>query len=207
MSCRPSHIIRPPRGTSVVRYQRGSTADIVTVILQQDRISQRDIDAQAAECLRGRNQRETLENVFRFVKGNIRYRADRPGTEKVKSPAALFGDGVGDCKSYSLAIVALARALGITDLRYRFVAYEPGDVTHVYPVARVGGKNVVLDAVYGKFDRELSYHRKQDETAASIAGVAGLPSGAARVGGTVQNVVTAAVVIGGMVLAYNLVNR
>lgn len=200
MTCRPRHIVRPPQGKSVVKFQHGNTADIVAVIQQQDAVSDRDIDATAAACLRGRNQTETLENIFRFVKGNIRYRADRPGTERVKSPAALFGDGVGDCKSYSIAIVALARALGISNLTYRFTAYEPGDVTHVYPVARVGGRTVILDAVYGRFDRELSYHHKKDVPAARYKGVSGVHG----VGGTIQDTATLFGIAAGLFMAYKL---
>jgi len=200
MICRQRHIVRPPQGKSVVKFQHGNTADIVAVIQQQDAVSDRDIDATAAACLRGRNQTETLENIFRFVKGNIRYRADRPGTERVKSPAALFGDGVGDCKSYSIAIVALARALGINDLRYRFTAYEAGDVTHVYPVARVGGRTVILDAVYGRFDRELSYHHKKDVPAARYKGVSGVHG----VGGTIQDTATLFGIAAGLFMAYKL---
>jgi len=199
MSAQVRNIIAPPRNTSALRYRDGMTRDIISVILEQDALSQRDIVA--AERLRGRDDMDTLRNVFNFVKKNVRYRADRPGKEVVKNPAALFASGVGDCKSFSIAIVSLCRALGFRNLSYRFAAYAPGDVTHVYPVCYLGGEPVILDAVYGKFDREAPFHHVVNRRAARVAtAVAGLPP--ARVSGDIQSGLKLAAIIGGLWLAY-----
>ena len=120
------------------------------------------------ECLRGDTDHDTLRNVWAFVthtvpNANLRYRADRPGHERVKSPGALYSSGHGDCKSFSIAIAAMLRALGIP-YRYRFAAYAPGDYTHVYVVATAPdtGTDVILDAVHTAYDDEVTYYKKKD---------------------------------------------
>jgi transglutaminase-like putative cysteine protease len=116
------------------------------------------------KCLVGRSDYQTLRNIWSFVRNNVQYRQDRPGHEKVKSPAALFAVGHGDCKSFSVAIAAILRHLGIP-YKYRFTAYSPGDYTHVYVVAYPkGNQPVIMDAVHTKFDDEVPYQRKKDYT-------------------------------------------
>lgn len=142
----------------IVRYRNGDTGNIIETILWMDAHSAKWVDTERVECLRGATERDTLHNVWAFVKKNLRYQADKPGFERVKSPGALYSSGFGDCKSFSIAEGALLRALGIP-YRYRFAAYQPGDFTHVYVV---GGNDVVMDAVHKRFDDEVPYRRKKD---------------------------------------------
>lgn len=157
---------------NVVNYRRGDTEDIVTTILRMDEKADQYIDVEAAQCLRGADDYETLRNVWKFVKSNVRYRTDRPGKEIVKSPAALFTLGSGDCKSFSIAEAAILRALGFKGIRYRFAAYKDDRVvTHVYIVCKLQGQDVILDAVYHRFDAEDTYNWKKDISAAKTAQV------------------------------------
>lgn len=158
--CEPNQIISRSKQEVYERHRSGDTSDIIETILYADGRSGGFV-ADGVECLRGANQYETLRNVWGFVKRNITYKADRAGHERVKSPGALFAIGSGDCKSYSIAIGAILRALGIS-YRYRFTAYGPGDVTHVYVVADGNQGTVILDAVHKKFDEEVGYYYKKD---------------------------------------------
>lgn len=185
-TCNPRDIIRPASGKLVERYRNGDTKDIIKVIMDSDATADKYVDPKAVECLLGATEMETLRNVWRFVKGNIKYRADRPGHEIVRSPGALFASGTGDCKSFSIAEAAILRRLGFRGIRYRFAGYRPGDnYTHVYVVVRSGGRDVIMDAVHSKFDDEVPYFRKKDIAAASVSGVAGLPR-IPRISGDVQ---------------------
>lgn len=159
MSCRVENIISQSAREVYQRHANGTTSDIVETILYADARSGAFV-LDGVECLRGATERQTMENVWRFVRGNITYRADRPGHERVKSPGALFAEGKGDCKSFSIALGAILRALGY-QYKYRFVAYSPGDVTHVYVIA-TGQRQYILDAVHNRFDEEVNYYRKQD---------------------------------------------
>lgn len=176
MTCNPRTIIRPDRGTEKIRYRNGDTDNIITVIMDMDEVAYKSISPEAVECLRGGNQYETLRNVWRFVKHNVRYKPDARGREKVKSPAALFAAGSGDCKSFSIAEAAILKVLGFKNIRYRFASYSPGaDVTHVYTVVKLGGQDVIMDAVHSRFDDEVAYSWKMDKKAAPLpAGVSGI---------------------------------
>lgn len=203
--CYPYDIIHAPRGREHERYANGDTGDIIRVILEADAISDRTVNHNGLSCLKGNTRRDTLRNVWSFVKHNNQYRADR-GHQKIKTPAALFHSGTGDCKSYSVSEAALLRALGFSDIRYRFASYdEGGDFTHVYVVCRLNGQNVILDAVHTRFDDEVPYTRKKDIPATG-SGIAGLPATVSghQVNGTISNFITlAGLAIGGW-LAYKL---
>lgn len=176
IDCSPRAIIGPSEKFTVLRHHSGRTADIIDTIMYADERSSAYI-LPGVQCLAGRTDRETLRNVWAFIRNNLTYRADRPGHERVKSPGALFAEGVGDCKSYSIATGAILRSLGIP-YKYRFTAYEPGDVTHVYVVADTADGPVILDSVHTKFDEEVPYYRKKDirppHQRAAVAGLTGL---------------------------------
>lgn len=171
--CTPETVIKKSPQTELVRYRNGKTGDIIESILYMDAHSSQWVVTENVECLRGRSDYETMRNVWRFVKHNLTYRADRPGHERVKSPGALYTSGTGDCKSFSIAEGALLRALGIP-YKYRFAAYDPGDFTHVYVVTSTDGREVIMDAVKERFDDEHPYRRKQDKKPAAVAGVHGV---------------------------------
>lgn len=164
-SPKPNTII----GTSpneVVMTVNGNTRDIIRLILIADRLSGKFVDTQNAERLRGRDDYHTLENIFWFVKKNVAYKVDPNGTQDVRLPGYLFETATGDCKSYSVAIGAICRALGIP-YRYRFIRQAgAANYHHVYIVATTPDGSargpVLLDAVHRSFDSEPKYSRKLD---------------------------------------------
>lgn len=172
--CSPDTIILKSDLDERTRYRNGDTGDIIETIRAMDADSDRWINPDAVDCLRGSDTTDTLRNVWAFVKRHNRYRADRPGHEKVKSPGALFTTGVGDCKSFSIATGALLRALGIP-YKYRFTAYSAGgDFSHVYVVADTPDGWVPIDAVHKKPLEEVHYTRRRDMAPAkAIAAVPG----------------------------------
>lgn len=174
--CHPAKLIRHSPQTEILRHRDGETADIIETILYMDAHSGQWILTDQVECLRGATDYDTLHNVWRFVKSNLKYRADRVGHERVKSPGALYASREGDCKSFSIAEGALLRVLGFP-YKYRFTAYEHGDFTHVYVVARLDGREVILDSVHSKFDEEVRYYKKKDiRPDASVSGIGKAPA-------------------------------
>lgn len=175
MSCNPSEIFKSSSLREKVRYKDGDTSDIIRVIMDMDAVSDRYVNAEAAQCLVGEDDYETLYNVWKFVKKNVTYKPDARGKEIVKSPAALFKMGKGDCKSFSIAEAALLRALGFKGIRFRFTSYDSNrDVTHVYVVCKLRGEDVIMDAVHSKFDEEVRYSYKKDISASRISGIGSL---------------------------------
>lgn len=141
-------------------FENGDTDDIISVILRAD--SQAGpFTASFAPYLKGRGVKETAENAWGFVKTQIRYRKDRPGRERIKSPAKLWADREGDCKSYSVFLGSIFRNLGIR-YKYRFAHYNNGsrdrDVNHVFPVViAADGREIPVDAVADYFNYEEPY--------------------------------------------------
>jgi len=154
-------LIRPTMGIKKVMYPDGDTDDIIKTILLGDRLS-RGFTEKLAPALKGRDLKDTLNNVFWFVKDNIKYSIDEPGHEIVKSPGATWAENYADCKSLSVFIGSLLQNLGIRYV-YRFASYAPGDVTHVYPVAFLpSGRPVIMDTVNVGFDLEEPYRKAFD---------------------------------------------
>lgn len=166
----------PAQHTDRVIHQDGNTGDIVSVILEADRYNGEQTK-ELAPHLKGKTTRETLRNVWFFVRNYIEYRKDTPGHERIKLPAKTWADRYGDCKSMSVFIAGLLKNLGIP-AKYRFVSYRRGGpVTHVYVVATPkGSRPVILDAVHSKFDDEEPYITKKEyPVMTKISMVHGLP--------------------------------
>lgn len=159
------NIIDPAQNKRLITIE-GNTRDIIRVIMMADQLSNKFIDTRNVRQLKGRNDFATLENIYDFVKYNTRYNTDPRGQQNVRLPGYLFETGVGDCKSYSVAIAALCRALGLP-YRYRFIRQSGAhNYHHVYIVAGTPDGSargpVVLDAVHRRFNTEPAYVQKLD---------------------------------------------
>lgn len=101
---------------------------------------------------------EYLHNLWNFLKENIQYQVDEPGSQLVKLPSKLLSDKHGDCKSFSLFVGSVLENKGIP-FKYRFVRYRPyGPVTHVYVIVpQKGGKYYTVDVVYHAYNKEKKF--------------------------------------------------
>lgn len=158
--------------------EKGNTGDIIQAILSAEKYNQTQT-AGLAPHLQGNTTRETLRNVWFFVRNQIQYVKDSPGHERVKLPAKTWADRTGDCKSMSVFVAGLLKNLGIP-AKYRFTSYiKGGPVTHVYLVAMPKGeKEYILDAVHTRFDSEEPYKSKKEyPIMTKVSVVHGLSSG------------------------------
>lgn len=138
-------------------FQNGNVDDIIKVILFADQMG-REFTQQFAEQLRGPTEMKTLENVWDFVKDNIRYQVDKSGHEKIKSPGATWKDKYGDCKSHTVLVGSLLHNLGF-DFNYKLVFFDPAfpQLGHIYSVVKLNGRDVIIDTVNKKFNKEEPY--------------------------------------------------
>ncbi|MBS1586518.1 MAG: hypothetical protein JSS82_13335 [Bacteroidetes bacterium] len=116
-----------------------------------------------AGILKGNSDYETCRNIWHFVYGHIAYRKDREGYEQIRSPARSWHDrkaGV-DCDCYTTFISSILTNLGIRH-KLRITKYHRDYFQHIYPVAEVQGKQVVIDCVTDKFDYEVPFSEKKD---------------------------------------------
>lgn len=129
-----------------------------------------------AQKFKGVTEIATCQNIFNFLKNDIRYVADG-GHQKVKLPSALLREKVGDCKSFSLFTGAILSNLGI-GWKYVLVSYrEDPTPTHIYVVTDSG---IIIDAVYGTFNKEKQpihkfYHKPDNMKISTISGIGSNP--------------------------------
>lgn len=153
--------IKPATGKKELIVENGKTIDIQKVIIS---VSKDNIWNDTKEFSKDFSATYNgLWALWRWVKTNIQYIEDPNGVQWIKDPSRLYEDGSGDCKSFTLFIVSVLQNLKVP-YTIRFTSYLKGSkrVTHVYPVAHLNGKDVILDAVWYAFDSEKRYTYKQD---------------------------------------------
>ena len=148
--------------------RQGKTKDIMQAVVDCYNSDYAQVQ-ELADNLPGNDTLSRCRAVFDFVDKNIKYQIDPLQKQWIRTPARLWSDGEGDCKSFSIFICSCLRCMGIPHL-FRFAAYEGnGDPTHVYAVAiDESGKEIIVDPVYrdetGKavFNKECPYIKKID---------------------------------------------
>ena len=116
-----------------------------------------------AGALKGHSDYETCRNIWQFVYDHIAYRKDKDGYEQIRSPARAWHDrraGV-DCDCYTTFISSILTNLGIKH-KLRVTKYSRDYFQHIYPIALLPGKQVILDCVTECFDYEVPYSEKKD---------------------------------------------
>lgn len=163
-------LIPQPDGENVLRHKDGNTWDIINVIMSSDRKMSNymcDFAQQFEPTYEG------LYDLWYWVRKNIKYIADKPGYEKVKDPRVTWKDGFGDCKSFSLFVASVLRCIGVR-YKYRFTSYnQNSDPTHVYVIAHLKGREIIIDSVHTKYDDEADYIKKWDKMPTRIYQLSG----------------------------------
>ena len=166
-------MIAKPKYKDELIFKDGDTDDIISVIV--DTINDNNKHQTASFSKQFSPNKGGMLNLFEWVKFNIRYKEDKDGYQWVKSPARLFAEGIGDCKSFTIFIVSVLENLGLKYI-VRFASYSRDkQITHVYPIAILpNGERIVLDAVWGKFNSEKQYTYKKDYSMAQIYKLSGI---------------------------------
>ena len=147
---------------------RGTTADIMQAIVDCYNSDYAQVEDLACN-MPGSDVKSVCKSIFDFVDQNIRYKMDPFQKQWIRTPARLWADREGDCKSFAIFICSCLRCCGIPHL-FRFAAYEgASDPTHVYAVAiDESGREIIVDPVYrddsgkAQFNKECPYTKKID---------------------------------------------
>lgn len=164
-------MVSSPIGIRQVLHKSGNTKDIINAILYADAKDKSDVK-KLALSLRGENNLQTCRNIWNYITKNIKYKVDPIGQQFIKSPAKLFYDKTGDCKSFSLFYASILKALKIP-YKYRFASYTNSktEFTHVYVIA---DNTIICDAVMDQFNKEKNYSHKKDYNMTQISYMAGI---------------------------------
>lgn len=173
--------IEKSTGKKELIHRNGNVDQIIAVILAADQKG-RGFTKRFARHLKAGSDRQTLRNIWKFTKSNIKYLRDRAGDEVIKSPGATWETRKGDCKSFSVFIGSILGNLGY-DYKYRVAFYDPKtpEQGHIYPVAILkDGTEVIVDAVWDYFDSEVPYwkaydYNPSDGTRSQVSGIGTKP--------------------------------
>jgi hypothetical protein len=190
LTAKAKRLMRAPKGVRIKKFEKGEgrTNDIIDVILYADKHSKADT-ARFSKVFEQWPIEKALEKLWRFVRKEIRYKADQRGYEVVKGPAQTWKDRQADCKSMSIFIGSVLQNLGIR-YSFRFVSWKKSDpVSHVYIIAHTNKGDFILDAVYEKFNQEEGYAYKKDiRGMTQISYVHGIRSGNRTAARSIQDV-------------------
>lgn len=111
------------------------------------------------------------EQVAEFLQQNVEYKEDGLEEQIIQLPTALLESKIGDCKSFSLFIAAILTKYDVRN-GFRFVAYSPGDVTHVYNYYIDNNENYIyLDACLNDLQENSNFTKKIDMQVGLIGNV------------------------------------
>ena len=112
------------------------------------------------------------ERACRYVRDLVTYKQDGFSEQKIQLPARLLKDTKqGDCKSFSLAVLAIITAMGYKG-GFRYVSYKPNKIpTHVYNfVFDNSGKKFTFDACVDSLKESPRYTYIKDMEVTYLAG-------------------------------------
>lgn len=133
-----------------------NVSNIVDAVLLVDKQNYQQTK-RLAKYFQGRTITETAENIWKFLKLNIKYQADN-ADQFIKSPSALLHTNIGDCKSFSVFTGSILKNLNIP-YTYRFVGFDGKNISHVFVVVIDGnGQEIIIDAVWSQFNSTQNYN-------------------------------------------------
>lgn len=135
-----------------------NTNSIIDAMKVQHAINLQDAK-KIAKYFQGNTERETAQNIFDFLKTEIKYEVESAENQTTKSMSRFLADGKGDCKHFALFSCTILQSLGYRPL-YRFAGYKGKDIQHVY--CYLPKSNTILDAVLVDFDTEKKPTLKKD---------------------------------------------
>ena len=132
----------------------------------------------------GETPKQTLFNIWKFLKDNVKYKVEPERKQTIKSPAAIIATGKttgSDCKNYSLFTAGILNDINKKGIQkipfiFRFTGYKFFDNSpqHVFIVAYPDtNKEIWIDAVLNKFDYKKPYTYKIDHKT-MIVGISGI---------------------------------
>lgn len=105
------------------------------------------------------------------IQANVKYKADGYQYQKIKLPARLFNDKIGDCKSFSLFIAAALTAAKIPN-GLRFASYKKNLIpTHVYNFVVVDGEKKFIDSCVESLNESKNYTFVKDMQVQYLTGL------------------------------------
>ena len=152
------------KNTPIARYQTAS--QIAGAIVKAVKDSKKAADTLAPNFYCNTNYYNECKLIFVFIKNAVPYVKEPGNNQTAKTMPRILADAKkygGDCKHYATIAAALCKALGIKcKLRLISQFHDRKTPNHIYCVAIINGKEVIIDPVLKNFDTEARYNYKYD---------------------------------------------
>lgn len=148
------------REKKIVDRQR--TADIMRLLLECEYES-RMYNSVLKKQFCHSDPMKTTQAIFDYMKKNIVYIKESEKKQTGKTIGRIISDGFGDCKAFATFAICALKACGI-NANFRLASYKKFDKTptHIYAVATIHGKKVVVDGTLSRLDLEAPYQYAYD---------------------------------------------
>lgn len=155
------HTIPPPEYKQELLFEDGDTDDIVTSVMEEDRI---DASYMCEFAQNFTNDREGLKKLHDYIFHNFTFQEDPEGLQIISPPAVIQNSGITDCKKISNYIAAILKCNGVP-YQYEFTSYTGNHrITHVYPSAILGGRIIPIDPVYSWYKGRNMFGKRRRYT-------------------------------------------
>jgi hypothetical protein len=150
------------KNTFVTRYQ--TTGEIAGAILKAIKDS-KESAKKLVPYFKNNDKYISAKLIFMFCKGLLPYKMESADKQTARTLNRIIQDSDkgGDCKHYATISATLCKALNIPCclrlISQRATTKQPN---HIYCVAFIKGKEVIIDAVLKNFDTEARYNYKYD---------------------------------------------
>jgi hypothetical protein len=172
------------QGKEKIIKDQQNTDDIIKAILQGHE-QYVDQYKNISSFFVGSTPKKTLENIWGFLKREVKYRVEPESKQTIKSPSAIIATGKttgSDCKNYSLFTAGILDNINKSGSQkipfcFRFTGYKFFDSNpqHVFIVAFPNtNKEIWIDAVLNKFDYKKPYTIKIDKKVPMLVGISGI---------------------------------
>lgn len=110
---------------------------------------------------KGKTKYMSCFNVYNWIRKNIAYKKEGEDLQTAKTIQRILHDKNGDCKHYTILACSILRSLGIEcEMRLISQNFYKSEPTHIYCVAYVNGKEIIIDACLKNFNSEAQYKYK-----------------------------------------------
>ena len=157
-------IIKPKYTNEVIRGTQN--AKNIAAQVKRAIIESKDQAELIKENFKGKNPLMSCFNVYNYCRNYIKYNKESANLQTAKTLSRILSDkkngySYGDCKHYTIFCSSILRALGIkTHLRLISQNFYNAEPTHIYCVAIINGKEVIVDGCMKSFDNEAQYKYK-----------------------------------------------
>ena len=154
-----------PKGNNylVSRYQ--TSGEIAGAIIKAVHESKPSAEA-LAPYFKNNDKKASAKLIFIFCKNAVPYKREAGNAQTAKTLPRILSDAKkigGDCKHYAIISASICRALGIpVKLRLISQNFYSKSPNHIYAVAKINNKDVIIDPVLKNFDTEARYNYKYD---------------------------------------------